>query len=284
MKRVHLHWTAGNHKANPTDLRAYHLLVEGDGKVIRGKPSIALNSGSLKTGYAAHTRGANTDAIGLSLCGMVGAVERPFNPGRAPISEKQFRESAKACAILCEAYGIPVSRKTTLSHAEVEPTLGIKQLWKWDIARLPWNTSVQGAIEIGDLWRDMVSDAMGKSTGSVKASAPAPYAPTTPEPDPIPEGAQGRVTASTLNFRRGPGTDYAATGSLPSGTVVIVEDVKPGWLQVTTPAGHVGWVSRQHVEIFDGPPVEEATRPDVIGQSVAKIRELLDEIESEGKP
>ena len=41
MKRVHGHWTAGGHEANETDRKAYHLLVEGDGKLVRGIPSIA---------------------------------------------------------------------------------------------------------------------------------------------------------------------------------------------------------------------------------------------------
>ena len=287
MKRVHLHWPAGRHEPNPVDLRAYHLLVTGKPEIVRGIPSIALNSGSLQTGYSAHTLNANTNAISLAICGMFGAVEVPFDPGPFPITEAQFRLSAKACAVLCEAYSIPVSRRTTLSHAEVEPTLGIKQRWKWDITRLPWNLSVQGAIAIGDLWRDMVSDEIDKDTRAgrkARAAAPAPFAPIQPEADPIPEGAQGRVTASALNFRVGAGTGYRATGQIPRGTVVIVEAVKPGWLQVTTPAGHTGWVSRQHVEIFDGPPVEEATQPDRIGQRVAKIRELLDEIEAEAKP
>lgn len=281
MSRVHLHWTAGHHQPNPVDLRAYHFLVTGKPEVVRGVPSIALNSGSLKSGYAAHTLNANTNAIGLSICGMAGAVESPFDPGRAPFTEAQFRHSAKACAVLCEAYGIPVSRRTTLSHAEVEPTLGIAQRWKWDITRLPWNPSVRGAIAIGDLWRDMVSDQIDKDKRAGKTAA-APVAPA--DPDPIPEGAQGRVTASSLNFRRGAGTGFEATGSLPKGTVVIVESVGDGWLEVTTPAGHTGWLSRRHVEIFDGPPVEEPTTPDRIGQRVAKIRELLDEIEAEARP
>jgi hypothetical protein len=32
MRRIHIHWTAGRHKANATDLASYHVLIEGDGK------------------------------------------------------------------------------------------------------------------------------------------------------------------------------------------------------------------------------------------------------------
>jgi hypothetical protein len=43
MKRIHGHWTAGNHVASDQDRRAYPILVEGDGKPVRGIPSIDLN-------------------------------------------------------------------------------------------------------------------------------------------------------------------------------------------------------------------------------------------------
>lgn len=284
MKRIIKHWTAGHDQPNRVDLQAYHLLITGDLKVVRGVASIALNSGSLKTGYAAHTLNCNTDSISMSLCGMAGAVESPWNPGRSPITEGQFRHSAKLGALLCEVYEIPVGRKTTLSHAEVEPNLGIRQRWKWDISgRFAWlPPGLHTPVEIGDWWRDMVSDEIDKDVRAGRAAKPNPPAPqptAAPEADPIPEGARGRVTASTLNFRKGPGTNHAATGSLPQGTVVTVVSVKDGWLEVATPAGHVGWVARHHVEIFDGPPVSEPTVPDRKPKIIGKIRELLDELD-----
>ena len=32
MRRIHFHWPAGGHYPNQTDLNAYHLLVDVDGK------------------------------------------------------------------------------------------------------------------------------------------------------------------------------------------------------------------------------------------------------------
>jgi|GEM_PF-1874080 len=278
MDSVKVHWTAGGHKASPTDLRAYHLLVEGDGKYIKGTPSIALNSGSLKTGYAAHTLNANTNAIGLSMCGMAGAIERPFNPGRAPLTRIQFERAAQAAAELCAAYSIPVTRRTVLFHAEVQATLGIAQRGKWDVIVLPFDTSIRGAHAVGDYFRKLVSRALHKGLGGG-----ADLSGLTPSPDdePIPEGAQGRVTAATLNFRRGPGTKHTATGSLPAGTIVTINEVVGEWLNVTTPAGHTGFVSRQYVAVFDGPPAEEPSKPDPIRDKIAKVRALLDEIEDD---
>lgn len=157
ISRIIFHWTAGQNKASDLDRDHYHLLIEGDGTLVPGKPSIALNSEpKAKAGYAAHTLNCNTGSIGVSLCGMAGAVESPFIPGKQPITREQWTVLAWTIVQLCQRYSIPVSRKTVLSHAEVQQTLGIKQKGKWDIARLPFDTSIQGAIQIGDQMRAMV--------------------------------------------------------------------------------------------------------------------------------
>ena len=87
MRGIIVHWTAGNHSASTTDRQHYHILIEGDGKLVRGNPSIALNSlPRAQPGSAAHTLNSNTGWIGVSLCCMAGAVESPFNAGRAPMT------------------------------------------------------------------------------------------------------------------------------------------------------------------------------------------------------
>lgn len=157
MLRIVFHWTAGTNKASADDRKHYHLLIEGDGKIVRGVPSIDLNDAPLKSGYAAHTLNLNSDSIGISLCGMAGATESPFSAGKYPITAAQWDALADAIAQLCRRYAIPVSRKTVLSHAEVQGTLGIKQRGKWDIARLPFDPSVKGAVAVGDKLRAAVA-------------------------------------------------------------------------------------------------------------------------------
>jgi hypothetical protein len=155
------HWTAGQNKASELDRSHYHLLIEGDGKHVRGVPSIDLNSlPKKKAGYAEHTLNCNTGFIGVSLCGMAGAVEIPFIAGKQPITRVQWDELANVLAQLCKRYGVKVSRKTVLSHAEVQTNLGIKQKGKWDIARLPFDTSITGAVAIGDQMRAMVQSKL----------------------------------------------------------------------------------------------------------------------------
>jgi hypothetical protein len=128
MARVIVHWTAGTYTPSSLDRGHYHVLVNGDGMLVRGTPSIVVNGlPKARPGYAAHTRNCNTGSIGIAICAMAGAVESPFDAGRYPVRLEQWSALIEACADLCARYGIPVSPQTVLSHAEVQETLAIKQ-------------------------------------------------------------------------------------------------------------------------------------------------------------
>lgn len=161
MNRVIVHWSAGTHRASGLDRSHYHILIEGDGKLVRGTPSIDLNDArGVKPGYAAHTLNCNTGSIGVSLCCMAGAVENPFKAGSAPMTREQWAALPGVLADLCRRYSIPVTPKTILSHAEVQGTLGIKQKGKWDISRLAFDHDVAGAKACGDQFRSSTSSLL----------------------------------------------------------------------------------------------------------------------------
>lgn len=153
LTRIHWHWTVGHHKAGAADHGHYHWLFEGDGTAILDYP---------EDQYRPHTLNANGGAIGLSCCGMVGAQERPFKPGPEPITTASIIAMVRRTALACHEYDIPVSRWSTLSHAEVQPTLGITQKGKWDIAWLPGLSGPRDPVEVGDLIRDMVRQDMAR--------------------------------------------------------------------------------------------------------------------------
>jgi hypothetical protein len=159
MRRVICHWTAGSYNANSVDISHYHILIEGQGNLIRGV-DIAKNSVTLKPGYAAHTLNTNTGAIGVTLCGMAHAEERPFNPGPFPITLVQWQRMIEVCIELCRFYGIAPDPTTLLTHAEVQSNLNIPQRGKWDIAILPFLTHYDSAKEVGDLLRAQVKEAL----------------------------------------------------------------------------------------------------------------------------
>ena len=138
MKRIIMHWTGGAYQPSAYDKKYYHKLIDGNGKVHDGKYPIAANE-TINGGYAAHTRNCNTGSIGIAVCAMFGAKESPFDVGNYPITDKQFNALCAEVARLCVEYGIDVTAKTVLTHAEVQDTLGIKQRNKWDITAIGGN-------------------------------------------------------------------------------------------------------------------------------------------------
>lgn len=161
MKRIHWHWTAGAPGVNPKEADSYNYIISWpNGEVVKGVPVDRQRSPLVNGAYAAHTLNANSDAIGIAIDAMAEANERPFVKGKYPITPKQLESMIELTATLAEKYGIPVSRKTTLSHAEVETTLGIKQRAKWDIMWIPGMMEPGSAISVGDVMRGMVRNKM----------------------------------------------------------------------------------------------------------------------------
>lgn len=153
MDRIICHWTAGTHKATEFDRGHYHILIEADGNLVRGIPSIKLNEAPAKKGYAAHTLNCNTGSIGVSLCCMGGSVESPFMPGKYPMTKAQWDKLTSVVVDLCRKYGIKVTDRTVLSHAEVQHNLNIPQKGKWDYTVLAFDLSSKGARACGDKLR-----------------------------------------------------------------------------------------------------------------------------------
>lgn len=161
MSRIVVHWTAGAHRASADDRKHYHLLIEGDGDLVRGVPTIDLNGEpNAKKGYAEHTLHCNTGSIGISLCCMMGAMDVPFSRGAAPMTTAQWERLPLALADLCDRYAISVSPQTVLSHAEVQRTLGIRQRGKIDIMWTPGMIKMGDAIAIGNGLRAQVAKIM----------------------------------------------------------------------------------------------------------------------------
>lgn len=153
------HWTAGATGLIELELRAYHRLVDARGHVFAGHHAPEANINTSDGQYAPHTAAMNTGAISVSMDAMANAQERPFYPGTNPITKEQLAGFVEEIATLADTYDIPISRWTVLSHAEVQPTLGVKQRNKWDICWIPGMVAPGDAVEVGDVIRDMVRAA-----------------------------------------------------------------------------------------------------------------------------
>lgn len=152
------HWTAGGGRASPTDKKHYHRITERDGRIVDGDEAIRDNIVTSDGDYAAHTLRLNTGSAGFSMAGMRDArdIDTADWFGPSPINERQFESHCKMLAEFHMDQGIPVTPRTCLTHAEVEPTLGVKQRGKWDFTRLPFKPGLRGALPVGNYMRERV--------------------------------------------------------------------------------------------------------------------------------
>lgn len=206
MKRIIFHWTGGPNKVTALDKEHYHFIIDGDGVVHEGDKPVSANAAPVKAGkYAAHTLNCNTDSIGVSIAGMLNAVENKTN-GSQPINEKQFEAMCAVGAKLCFAHKIPNTDKTLLTHAEVQPNLGIKQRGKWDITVLPFKPELRGARACGDYMRNRIASHYKGMYGSktvVPVTVAKPTAVSVPMTAPVIETKKVSWFASLISFFKG---------------------------------------------------------------------------------
>lgn len=168
-QRIIIHWTAGTYKATSDDRQHYHIIIEGDGALVKGVHTIAANDSTGDGVYAAHTRGANTKAIGIALAGMAGSKEHPFDPGDYPITPIQWKTLIAALVQFCARYQITPLKSTVLSHGEVEKTLSIPQRGKWDVSVSPLNGEYLAPAKVGNLLREKVEGLLAVRRAQVSA-------------------------------------------------------------------------------------------------------------------
>lgn len=213
MNRLTLHHTGGAHRPNAVDLRAYHRVVGGDGVVHLGVHPISANAPGRplrRRAYAAHTARLNTGNIGLAVAAMHRASwSDPRGSTRFPPTAAQMDATVAEAARLCQQYGIEVTRRTVLTHAEVEPTLGVRQANKWDFDYDPLGvTATRDPIEIGDKLRDAVAQAMGSNFAErVAVAVPRPVIRWGSRGDAVAEAQ--RALGVTADSIFGPKTDRA---------------------------------------------------------------------------
>jgi N-acetyl-anhydromuramyl-L-alanine amidase AmpD len=164
MNRITWHHTGGGYSPNNTDKAAYHFLISGDGDAYPGDHPVLANAPGKRLAagqYSAHTRGLNSGNIGVSVCAMVGGKWADPRASRAFPKPVQIDALILLTAKLCLEYGIAPSREHTLSHAEVQPTLKIKQSNKWDFDYQIRNVASRDPLAIGDELRQELAVKLG---------------------------------------------------------------------------------------------------------------------------
>ena len=141
IERIYTHWSAHDyHSVFP----AYHFCIATD----EAGEILVVNTHDVRENmrdvyqapdepYAAHTRGRNSYAIGISIMAMEGAT--PENFGRFPLTEPLVDGLCLLGAKLAKYYGVMIDAEHVMSHAEAalhDGYFGTAPEERWDIARL----------------------------------------------------------------------------------------------------------------------------------------------------
>ncbi len=249
-ERIICHWTGGAYDAGELDRQHYHLLIEGDGSVRRGRHAISANDRPIRGAYAPHTRGRNTGSIGVAVCCMAGARERPFDPGRFPMRREQWRRMAAVVAQLCVHYGIAVTPRTVLGHGEVEHQLQVPQRAKWDPLALPWQAELD-LHAAGERFREEVRALVAAPEEAVEEAEP---------PLALATELDGAELAGTLDFDCAARLSLEALARDPRFTVAEVDDAEITLVFEDRAPLYLAWDTSPGTVPDPAMPVAEAAR------------------------
>jgi hypothetical protein len=162
LRSIYLHWTAhGYDEVFP----AYHFCIaRPDDVVVHHTHDLCENMRDVRLDpalpYAAHTRGRNAWALGLSIASMEGSTPSDFGP--SPLTVAQLDGICAVAAVLARFYGIDVAAIRTHAEAALADGYfgaGSGEL-RWDIARLrpsPEPLEPVEATRAGDWFRERIA-------------------------------------------------------------------------------------------------------------------------------
>lgn len=143
LTKICLHWTAGASYPCNVDLKAYHFLVDKDGKVYQGHFKPEDNIICKPNKYAMHCGGGNTGCIGLSALGMAG-FNLKDKKTKYPLTKIQVEALCKLIAELCTKYKIEISEETVFTHWEFgQKHPKTRSFGKIDFTYLPYLPNLQ---------------------------------------------------------------------------------------------------------------------------------------------
>lgn len=158
IERIYTHWSAHDYESV---FPAYHFCVAT-------KPSgdiVVVNTHDVRENmrnvydapdepYAAHTRGRNSYALGISIMAMESS--RPEDFGRYPLTEELIDALCSVGAKLASFYNVPIDAEHIMSHAEAalhDGYFGTRPEERWDIARLQAEARAlvpQDGVDVGE--------------------------------------------------------------------------------------------------------------------------------------
>jgi len=158
IERVYTHWSAHDYGSV---FPAYHFCIattKSGSIVVVNTHDVRENMRNVYEApdepYAAHTRGRNSFAVGISIMGMEGA--KPDDFGAYPLTDDRVDALCLVAARIANVYGVALDADHVMSHAEAalrDGYFGTAPEQRWDIARLRAEKKPlqpQDAIETGE--------------------------------------------------------------------------------------------------------------------------------------
>ncbi len=160
--RIYTHWSAHDYRSV---FPAYHFCVATADDlelVVVNTHDVRENMRNVydapEAPYAAHTRGRNSFALGISIMAMEGAKPEDF--GAYPLTEPLIDALCLVGAKLAKVYNVSIDADHIMSHAEAalhDGYFGTAPEERWDIARLRAESRPlvpQDAIDVGEELRE----------------------------------------------------------------------------------------------------------------------------------
>lgn len=162
LHRIHWHWTASTYAVTDEVRSHYNDVHDVEGNSYDGgaRAEHQANYDWRKGVGVSHTLNANTGAIGQAVAAMGNAQGWPVNIGKWPLSWDGIDAMLMRSIDYHHQFDIPITPYSTLSHAEVQPTLGIKQNGKWDYQILPDGTKIIDPVRCGAILRERMIGLM----------------------------------------------------------------------------------------------------------------------------
>jgi cell wall-associated NlpC family hydrolase len=111
----------------------------------------------------------------------------------------------------------------------------------------------------------LIVDGAGEAVTAVASASPTTVESVTPVVQPV-SSKYGKVIASSLYVRSGPGTEYDAVSSLQQGKIVTVKGIVNGWYQIEN-----GYVSSDLGALVAAPAATRSSK----GQEIANYAKTL---------
>lgn len=153
------------------------------------------------------------------------------------VTDKAYNALIELCADICKRNGIKALKWSTNKNERMNHLNGCNMTVHRDFAAKACP---------GDYLYNRMADIANKVNAKLGSGTAAV---TPPAPEKVVTSATGsyivRITASTLNVRKGPGTNYAVATTVKKGQAYTIVETKNGWGKLKSGAG---WISLAYTQ------------------------------------